>query len=207
MTDNPSALNIILIDDHPAIRKGLGILLGTRQHRISAEVNSLAEARKVLDQQNFDIALLDLSLQDGSGLDLIPDLERLHIAALVYSMHEEAGLIDRAFRSGAIGYVSKQEDADILFEAIDTVLAGKKYLSPCVAQCLEQNEKEERLEESLSDRERQIFSLMGQGFGNTEIADKLGLSRRTVETYCNRMVSKFDLNGRKELRKYAISAS
>ncbi|GKT30625.1 two component transcriptional regulator, LuxR family, partial [Aduncisulcus paluster] len=69
------------------------------------------------------------------------------------------------------------------------------------------SEKEEKLEESLSDRERQIFTLMGQGFGNTEIADELGLSRRTVETYCNRMARKFDLNGRKELRKYAISAS
>jgi len=207
MKDNPSALKFILIDDHPAIRKGLGILLGTRQHRIAAEVNSLAEARKVLNNQNFDIALLDLSLKDGSGLELLPDLERLDIAALVYSMHEEAGLIDRAFRCGALGYVSKQEDADVLFEAISTVAAGKRYLSPCVVHCLDQSEKEEKLEESLSDRERQIFTLMGQGFGNTEIADELGLSRRTVETYCNRMARKFDLNGRKELRKYAISAS
>ncbi|WP_320171237.1 response regulator transcription factor [Maridesulfovibrio sp.] len=207
MTDNPSALKFILIDDHPAIRKGLGILLGTRQHRIAAEVNTVAEARTVLEGQNFDIALLDLTLQDGSGLDLLPDLERLDIAALVYSMHEDSGLIERAFRCGALGYVSKQEDVNILFEAIDKVSSGKRYLSPNIAQCLEESEDRERLEDSLSDREREIFILMGQGFGNTEIAAKLELSRRTVETYCNRMVRKFDLDGRKELRKYAISVS
>jgi len=207
MTHDTTPLKFILIDDHPAIRKGLEILLGTRRHQICAEANNVAEARAILEAREFDIALLDLTLQDGSGFDLLPDLERLDVAALVYTMHEEAELIERAFRCGAMGYVSKQEDADILFEAIDTVAAGKRYLSPCGGQCLEVNEAEGRLEDSLSDREKQIFVLMGQGFGNTEIAEKLGLSRRTVETYCNRMAKKFDFDGRKELRKFAISTS
>lgn len=206
MTDNASALKFILIDDHPAIRKGLGILLGTRGHSVLFEAGSKVEAREILKDREFDVALLDLTLQDGSGLDLLPDLEALNIAALVYSMHEDAELLDRAFRCGALGYVSKQEDADVLFEAIDSIVAGKRYLSPRVAQCLEENQGEERLEDSLSDREMEIFTLMGRGFGNTEIADQLGLSRRTVETYCNRMVRKFDFDGRKELRKFAISA-
>ena len=206
MTDNASALNFILIDDHPAIRKGLGILLGTRGHSVLFEASSKAEARAILKEHEFDVALLDLTLQDGSGLDLLPDLEALNIAALVYSMHEDAELLDRVFRCGALGYVSKQEDADVLFEAIDFIVAGKRYLSPRIVQCLEENRGEERLEDSLSDREMEIFTLMGRGFGNTEIADQLGLSRRTVETYCNRMVRKFDFDGRKELRKFAISA-
>lgn len=207
MTDKNSALNFILIDDHPAVLKGLGILLATRQHKVCAEANSVAEARSKLNESDYDIALLDLTLQDGSGLALLPDLESLDVAALVYTMHEEADLISRAFGSGALGYVSKQEDTHILFEAIEKVAAGKRYVSPCAAQCLEEGEREPRIEESLSDRENQIFVLMGQGFGNTEIAEKLGLSRRTVETYCNRMVRKFDFEGRKELRKLAISAS
>jgi DNA-binding NarL/FixJ family response regulator len=207
MTDSTSALRFILIDDHPAVRKGLCLLLDTRQHKVCAEANSNDEAREILKTQDVDIALLDLTLQDGSGLDLLPDLESLDIAALVYTMHEDAELIDRSFRRGALGYVSKQEDADILFEAIDKVAAGKRYLSPGVTECLQQSKREGRLEDSLSDREKQIFHLIGKGHGNTEIADELGLSRRTVETYCNRMVKKFDFNGRKELRKFAISAS
>ncbi|WP_319583532.1 response regulator transcription factor [uncultured Pseudodesulfovibrio sp.] len=206
MTNNASALNFILIDDHPAIRKGLGILLGTRGHSVLYEAAGKAEAQAILKVREFDVALLDLTLQDGSGLDLLPDLEGLNIAALVYSMHEDAELLHRAFRCGALGYVSKQEDADVLFEAIDSIVAGKRYISPRVAQCLEEDRGEERLEDSLSDREMEIFTLMGKGFGNTEIADQLGLSRRTVETYCNRMVRKFDFDGRKELRKFAISA-
>lgn len=206
MPDNSTSLKCLLIDDHPAIRKGLGILLGTRHYQVGAEANSKAEARSILKDHNFDIALLDLTLQDGSGLELLPDLERLDIAALVYTMHEDSELIDRAFRCGALGYVSKQEDADVLFEAIDTVVGGKRFISPCAALCLVESE-EPRLEDSLSDREFQIFTLMGKGFGNTEIAGQLGLSRRTVETYCNRMVRKFDFDGRKELRKFAISAS
>jgi len=205
MTDNAHDLRILLLDDHPAVRKGLSILLATR-HSVCAEAKDKVEAMALLDDRDFDIALLDLSLQDGSGLDLLPELEARGIAALIYSMHEDPDIIDRAFRCGALGYVSKQEDADILFAAIETIAAGKRYVSPCAAQCLKQNEGGEQLpEDILSDRERQIFLLMGKGCGNTEIATQLGLSRRTVETYCTRMVNKLDFEGRSELRKYAIS--
>jgi len=205
MTDSVRDLKILLLDDHPAVRKGLSILLATR-HQVCAEAKDKAEALKLLDDQAFDIALLDLTLQDGSGLELLPELEARGISALIYSMHEDSAIIERAFRCGALGYVSKQEDADILFAAIETLAAGKRYVSPCAAKCMKEDDGGKRFpEDLLSDREKQIFLLMGKGCGNTEIADRLGLSRRTVETYCTRMVNKLDFEGRSELRKYAIS--
>ncbi len=205
MKHNAQGLNILLIDDHPAVRKGLGILLGTRSHRVGGEAGRQVDALAILESQFFDIALLDLTLKDGNGLDLLPELESRNIPALVYSMHEEPEIIEQAFRSGALGYVSKQEDTDILFAAIDKVALGKRYVSPCAAQCLaEASTAEQRLEQTLSDREMQVFALMGKGFGNTEIAARLDLSPRTIETYCTRMVSKFDLSCRSELRKLAI---
>jgi len=208
MTADSSALTLLLIDDHPAIRKGLSILLGTRQHKVGAEAKSRAEALAILDHQNFDIALLDLTLQDGSGLDLLPELEARDISTLVYTMHEAPEIIERAFRSGALGYVSKQEEAEVLFAAIETVAAGKRYLSPGAVQSLEQGgvAAQEPLS-VLSDREREVFLMVGKGLGNTEIADKLGLSRRTVETHCNRMLRKLNFQSRSELRQYAISMS
>lgn len=207
MTDKTS-LNLLLIDDHPAIRKGLGILLGTRNHRVGAEAKNRTEALDILDRQSFDIALLDLTLQDGSGLDLLPELEARDISVLVYTMHETPEIIDRVFRCGALGYVSKQEEADVLFTAIETVASGKRYLSPCAVLNLADGSSEQtRPEDLLSDRERQIFVLMGRGWGNTEIADRLGISPRTVDTYCTRMVRKWDFEGRAELRKYAVSVS
>ncbi len=201
-----SPVRVLLIDDHPAIRVGLGILLGTQGYHVCAEARDKADAMDVLERQEFDIALLDLSLQDGNGLELLPELELRGISTLVYTMHEEPEIIADALRSGALGYVSKQEDADILLAAIKTVIRGKRYLSPCAAQCLQAGGRRERgPEDTLSDREKQIFQLMGKGSGSTEIAEELGLSRRTVETYCIRMAKKMDFDDRSELRKYAIS--
>lgn len=201
-------LKILIIDDHPAIRKGLKILLGTRQKLDCAEATTQEEALAILQDRTFDIALLDLTLHKRSGLALLPELEAKDIPALVYTMHEDPEIIDRAFKYGAQGYVSKHEDADVLFTAVEQVAGGKRYLSPYAAQCLEDGSvPDQKTEGMLSDREKQIFALVGKGFGNTEIAEKLGLSRRTVETYCDRIVSKLDFTSRSDLRKFAISVS
>ncbi len=182
------------------------MLLSSRKHRVEAEAKGRTEALEILDKRSFDIALLDLTLQDGSGLDLLPELEQRDVSVLIYTMHEDSSLITRAFRCGALGYVSKQEDTDILLEAIDIVAQGKRFLSPCALHCLEDKSLDDQnLEGMLSDREKQIFTMMGHGYGSKEIAEKLELSRRTVETYCVRMVRKMDFAERSELRKYAIS--
>lgn len=205
--DTPAS-RILLIDDHPAVLKGLRLLLATLDHEVCAEAQGLTEALEILDREDFDIALLDLTLRDGSGLTLLPELEMRDVSALVYTMHEDPEIVGRAMRNGALGYVSKQEDPDVLFEALEQVSAGKRYVSPCVQKILEQAATEDTgrgPEQCLSDREMQVFVFIGKGFGITEIAEKLGLSRRTVETYCTRMIKKMDFNDRSELRKYAVS--
>ncbi|SDK36633.1 two component transcriptional regulator, LuxR family [Maridesulfovibrio ferrireducens] len=205
---NKTVARVLLIDDHPAVLQGLRILLETHSHKVVAEAGSYSETVKSLDVEDYDVALLDLTLQNRSGLELLPELEKRGIAALVYSMHEEPSIIDRAFREGALGYVTKREDPFILLEAIDTILLGKRFLSEYSAKILQEKSiGDQSLEELLSDRERQIFDLMGKGLGNAEIAEKLKISPRTVDTYFTRMVSKLDFENRRDLRKHAISLS
>lgn len=198
------ASRIMLIDDHPAVLTGLQMLLESRNYKIQAVANSMSEALSVLQEKKFDIVLLDLTLKDGSGFELLPEIEALGIAVLVYTMHEDPAIINKIFKYGAMGYVSKQEDTEILFDAISSVSCGKRFVSPCAKDKIK-NDSADSSVDILSTREGQIFSFMGMGYGNTEIAEKLGLSRRTVETYCSRMVQKMDLQNRRELRKLAVS--
>lgn len=199
---------ILLVDDHPAVRTGLRMLLAACNHEVVAEAKSYSEALEVIRTLECDVAVLDLTLHDRSGLELLPELEKNNIAALVYSMHEEPSIISRSFRGGALGYVTKREDSAVLLEAIDTILCGKRFMSPYSVEIVDKKKcTAPLLSDLLSDRERQIFDLLSQGLGNTEIAEKLGVSPRTVETYLTRMVNKFGFRGRKELRKHAISES
>jgi DNA-binding NarL/FixJ family response regulator len=206
MNDNSSNFRILIVDDHPAIRTGVSILLKSRNIDVAAEADSWTEALAILEQDQFDIVLLDLTLKDGSGLNLLPELESRNIYVLVYTMHESSDLIKKALDQGALGYVSKQEETDILFEAIDKVANGKRFLSPCAQRNLKINSGDQKPEETLSKREKQIFVYIGKGFGSTEIAEKLNLSRSTIETYCTRITHKLNLETRRELRKLAISS-
>jgi len=208
MTKENTIARVLLIDDHPAVRTGMRMLLGTCGHEVVAEAGSCSEAFEIIKKTECDVGMLDLTLNDRSGLELLPELERRNIAALVYSMHEDPTIIDRSFREGALGYVTKREDPAILLEAIESVLNGKRFLSPYSAEIVDKkDEEEQQLSDLLSDRERQIFDLLGQGLSNAEIAEKLDISPRTVETYFTRMVSKLEFDSRKELRKYAISVT
>ncbi|MEZ6854571.1 response regulator transcription factor [Halodesulfovibrio aestuarii] len=207
-TQPPLVARILLIDDHPAVRQGLRILLATRNHHISAEVESCIGALAVLENEEADVALLDLTLQDGSGLELLPELEARGVSVVIYSMHEDPDTINRAFRLGALGYVTKREEPEALFEAIDTVMRGKRYMSPCATQSREETQGEgQQIEDAFSDREREIFILMGKGASNAELAETFDISPRTVETYFSRMVKKLEFKNLRELRKFAISSA
>ena len=198
---------ILLIDDHPAVRQGLAFLLVQDGHRISGEAGNRAEMQQQLAISHADLALLDLSLGEESGLDLIDELRQRGIPVLVYSMHEDANTVSQALAHGARGYVCKREVADVLLGAVREVLAGRSHFSPFVAQSSAGNPNAQSPfpgETVLSEREQQIINLVGQGCGNQEIAEKLAISVRTVESYCARACEKLCIDGMKELRRYAI---
>lgn len=196
--------SVLLIDDHPAVRQGLAALLGSRGFPMLLEASTADEARHVLDETRVDLAILDLSLEQGNGLDLVPDLTGRGGRVIVYSMFEDARTIRRSLQFGALGYVTKRDDPAGLLDAVDCVVKGEPYLSPRAASALEAVESPETGKE-LSERERQVLSLMGQGESNIGIAAVLGISVRTVETYYARISEKLDLSlSVRELRKYAI---
>lgn len=208
MTDHAGqGARIILIDDHPAVRQGLALLLAQDCHIICAETACRAETLEILDTCKANIALVDLSLGDESGLDLIADMVARNIPVLIYSMHEDSGTIEQAFRMGACGYVTKREVSAVLLEAVRDVLAGRRHISPRSAQslaCTVLPPQDERHVQPLSDRERQIMAMLGQGDSNAEIASALTISARTVESYFSRIIEKMNFSGMKELRKHAI---
>jgi DNA-binding NarL/FixJ family response regulator len=205
---NSAAARVLLVDDHPAVRQGVALLLAAGRHTVRGEAHNRLEALARLDTDAFDVALLDLSLGDESGLELIADLEDRGIPTLIYSMHEDPETIARAFRRGALGYVTKRENPVVLLEAVAAVMAGRRYVSPQAAQSLASQAlipNQSDPEEGLSDRERQILVLMGRGETTVDIATVLAISVRTVETYYTRIIEKLQLSGMKGLRKHAIS--
>jgi two-component system, NarL family, invasion response regulator UvrY len=198
---------IFLIDDHPAVRQGLKLLLAQEDHVVCGEASSSAETLVRIGSSQADLALLDISLGEESGLECIADLRRRGISVLVYSMHEDAVTIDRAFAAGADGYVSKREQPEVLLAAVADVLAGNRHISPRTAQSLAERavaSPDTAKEVLLSEREKQILYRLGQGESNAEIAAALAIGVRTVETYYARMIDKLGLDGMKALRRYAI---
>ena len=203
-TKNPGA-RIFLADDHPAVREGLTLLLAQGRHVVCGQAASIGQALDILDDCAPALALVDLSLAEESGLDLIPALAARDIPALVYSMHEDAATVNRALECGAKGFVTKRETSAVLLQAVETLLAGETYISPRATESLNSAaRKAGRPAQALSERELQIMDLLSQGESNAEIAETLHLSIRTVETYFSRIIIKLGLEGMKDLRKYAI---
>jgi DNA-binding NarL/FixJ family response regulator len=199
---------IMLIDDHPAFRQGLALLLSQDGYRICGEAGNRGEVLSFLEKSRAGMALLDISLGEEDGLDLIPDMRQFGVVALVYSMHEDPDVIERAFNAGAMGYVTKRETADVLLDAVAAVLDGKRYISPrcalSIASRVVSGGKTEH-DASLSEREKQVLRMLGNGESITEIAATLSIGSRTVESYLSRIMDKLKLDGMKELRRYAIN--
>ena len=204
-TDGP--FRLLLVDDHPAVRQGLTVVLTSRGYVVAGESDSRKDALALLEQARFDLAILDLTLKEGNGLDLLVDLKGVGIPSLVYSMHESPATMKRALDCGARGYVTKREEPAVLLEGVERVLRGETYVRPTPSAAQEAGSQTDAssAEEGLSQRERQILELMGQGEMNTEIAQALHISARTVETYYLRILDKLGLDNVKELRKFAIS--
>ena len=197
---------VFLVDDHPAVRHGLARLLGDEMYEVCGEKGSLSETLEAIVDARADLAIVDLSLGEESGFDLIAELSVLKIPVLVYSMHEDASNIDQSLRAGASGYVSKREESDVLCEAVRTILNGQRYLSAHMSTVLADQSglSGKRGAAQLSNREQQIMAQLALGLGPSDVAAALSISVRTVEGYCTRIIDKLALSGMKELRLFAI---
>lgn len=199
--------SIFIVDDHPAVREGLALLLAQDQHTVCGEASCRSELLTQLASTCPDLALVDLSLDKESGLICIPDLRSRKIPTIIYSMHEDAKIVKRALDHGAQGFVSKRETSTALLEAIQAVISGTVFLSPRVAANLEADGN--RIDAPVqppqfSEREREILVLLAKGETNADIASIFNVSIRTVETYYSRIQVKLGLRGMKALRKYAL---
>jgi DNA-binding NarL/FixJ family response regulator len=204
---------ILLIDDHPIVRQGLSQLINQEPDlHVNAEAASAREALEALEKAIPDIAIVDVSLDDRSGIELIKDLRARdpNLPILALSMHDEALYAERALRAGAKGYIMKQEATEKVMGAIRKVLAGQIYVSERMASRLldqfvntKPGEEESPLGR-LSDRELEIFSMIGRGLGTREIANKLYLSIKTVEAHREHIKEKLKLRSGTELMRMAV---
>ena len=198
--NGPEQPRIFLVDDHPLVRAALAQLLAGAGFVPDGQAGTPAEALAHPALAASHLAVVDLALGEESGLDLIRKLRARGLAVLVYSMHEGPHAIRRALDAGAGGYVTKREAAESLAAAIRAVLAGARYLSPRAEAALQ----ELTPLDGLSGQQQQIYRLLGQGAANEDIARQLGISVRTLESYCVRIMDKLGMQGVKELRRRAI---
>lgn len=206
-------VRILIVDDHPAVRDALAIhVAGENDLQVCGEAADPAEALRLVETARPDIAVIDVALKSGSGIDLIKRLRKSHenLLMIVWSMYSEELYAERALRAGARGYINKQLATRNIVQAIRDVLAGKVYLSPAMnAKLLEHHVGPARRESSLapaevlSDRQLDVFRLIGQGVKTSDIAARLHLSVHTVETYRERIRQKLHLKDGAELSRHA----
>ncbi|MDB6115490.1 MAG: LuxR family transcriptional regulator [Lacunisphaera sp.] len=204
---------IFIVDDHTLVREWLANLLRQEpDFEVCGQADSASAALASMQTQPPTIAIIDLSLKGGSGLDLIKDLRRVSPATqvVVLSMHEEIYFIERAFRAGARAYVTKRDSTHRIVEAIRAVLAGQVYANADVlAQLTERMvghspERQPGNVELLSDREMEVFRRLGEGQGSRKIAEEMGLSMKTVQAYSARIKEKLGLANVSELIREAV---
>lgn len=205
-------VRFLLVDDHPLFRQGLAsVIENVRRYKVTAEATTIAEALTVLESIEVDVALVDISLQQENGLELVKTLKAMRpdIACIVVSMYDEIIYASSALKAGAKGYVMKQEAASSLLDAIDTVLKGKMYLSRDMRERMLDTMLLDSREEIdpvklLSIREMEVLRLLGQGFGVSEIAQNLNLSVKTINVYRDNIRHKLSINDASSLRRFAI---
>jgi DNA-binding NarL/FixJ family response regulator len=210
------ASRILVVDDHPLVREGLCALIAQEKDmQVCGQAADLAGAMELLKTARPDVAIIDLSLKESSGLELIKAARSAspELAVIVLSMHEETSYAERAVRAGAQGYVMKSQATEHVLRAIREVLKGKTYLSERVVTHFAAKFLNQKLpaQESpvalLSDRELQVFELFGQGYRAREIASRLDLSPKTVHSYFGRIREKLQLSNGTQLLREAVRLS
>ena len=198
-------IQVLIADDHKIVRDGLRrILAATTDVQVAAEAASGDEALALVKKQDFDVAMLDMSMPGLSGLDLIKRLkiEKPKLRILVLSMHGEQQYAARVLKAGAAGYLSKDSAAELLLSAIRKIAGGGMHIPEAAAAGLVAAERPAH--ELLSDREFEVLRLLVEGLGPTDIAGRLHLSVKTVSTHKTRILEKLNLDNTAELVRYAL---
>jgi DNA-binding NarL/FixJ family response regulator len=196
---------ILLADDHQIVRDGLKrILAGTSDLEVTGEAASGDEALALVKANEYDIAMLDMSMPGLSGIDLIKRLkiEKPGLKLLVLSMHGEQQYAARALKAGAAGYLNKDSAGEQLVSALRKIAAGGVYITEAAAATLLQAGKAGH--DALSDREFEVLRLLVEGLGPTDIAERLHLSVKTVSTHKTRILEKLNLKSTADLVRYAL---
>ena len=206
---------VLLVDDHPVVRMGFAQIIDDESDmEVCGQADDAAQALRLIEQTKPDLALIDISLEKESGLELVKQIKARgdKMAVLIASMHDESLYAERAIRAGAAGFVNKREAVTELVTAIRRVLNGKIYLSEAMTDRLlnhvvsgPEAKPDETSVDALSDRELEIFEMLGRGLTAREIAQSLHLSIKTVDTYRSHIKSKLKLRNNSELSVHAAA--
>lgn len=200
-------LKILTIDDHEVVRRGLKDMFN-KESATFGEARSGAEALTLVKNQQWDIVILDISLDGRSGLEVLGELKQLRpgMPVLILSMHAEEQYAVRAFKAGASGYINKASSGEELRRAILKIVKGGQYVGPSLAEkmVLQLSQPGKVPHENLSNREFEVLCSIASGKTVTEIAEKLSLSNKTISTYRRRILDKMDMRTNAELTHYAI---
>src|ERR1700761_9546130 len=207
---------VFIVDDHPLLRQGLALLINRESDlAVCGEAEEAQTAMHALSQYQPDILIVDISLNGPDGLDLLKNIRNSYpgLPVLILSMHDEATYAERALRARANGYIMKQEATEKVLIAVRRILNGEVYLSDRIANKLlhqyisgDSSDMNSRLS-ALSDRELEVFRLIGEGRSTRQIAEKLHLSIKTVETYQAHIKDKLSLHSGRELVQHAIQSN
>ena len=205
-------IKILLVDDHPLVREGLANLINQQPDlEVCGEAGNEPQALELIRNVQPGVAIVDISLENGSGIELIKSIKALHpaVKVLVLSMHDELLYAERALRAGARGYIMKREAATKIIQGIRSVQAGQLYTSEHIAALMTEKYVAGGAAgavplEQLSDRELEVFQLLGLGHSTRQIADHLHVGFKTVQSYCARIKEKLQLANANELLREAV---
>lgn len=211
--DGRRRTRILVVDDHPIVRLGIRQMLAAEPDLdVCAEAESADAAKQLIVDAHPDLAIIDLSLAEGTGLDLIRSLRESMptMPVLVLSMHDEALFAERVLRAGARGYIMKREAITGLVRAIRHVLSGRIYVSEGMAQAVlerlgHDGAAPDNPLANLTDRELEVFDLIGRGQSTGAIAEQMGVSIKTIETYRSNIKNKLNLKDATDLIRFAAT--